>query len=87
MASQEIIKSFGERGRAGRGAGAPGPHPGPRRGPGHRPDQAKADPALLLWVHAALVDSAVAVRGMFGTPLSPEDNGKWYIPVIDQWFG
>src|SRR5712692_5471206 len=30
---------------------------------------AAGDPALLLWVHAALVDSEIAVREMFGTPL------------------
>jgi uncharacterized protein (DUF2236 family) len=34
---------------------------------------AAGDPALLLWVHAALVDSNIAARRTFGTPLSPED--------------
>jgi uncharacterized protein (DUF2236 family) len=28
------------------------------------------DPALLLWVHAALVDSALAASALFGTPLA-----------------
>jgi uncharacterized protein (DUF2236 family) len=31
------------------------------------------DPALLLWVHAALVDSALAAAAMFGTPLADAD--------------
>src|SRR5579864_5686758 len=30
---------------------------------------AAGDPALLLWVHAALVDSALAVIDLFGTPV------------------
>src|ERR1700722_11928621 len=29
---------------------------------------AASDPALLLWVHAALVDSNLAARALFGTP-------------------
>src|SRR5215471_16707204 len=32
---------------------------------------AAGDPALLLWVHAALVDSAITAGRLFGTPLSP----------------
>src|ERR1700759_5384849 len=31
------------------------------------------DPALLLWVHAALVDSGLAAGALFGTPLSAAD--------------
>jgi len=31
---------------------------------------AAGDPALLLWVHAALVDSALAASALFGTPLT-----------------
>ncbi len=31
---------------------------------------AAGNPALLLWVHAALVDSALAASGLFGTPLT-----------------
>src|ERR1700759_1387737 len=31
------------------------------------------DPALLLWVHAALVDSALAVSALLGTPLTDAD--------------
>ena len=32
---------------------------------------AAGDPALLLWVHAALVDSTLAVSELFGTPAGP----------------
>jgi uncharacterized protein (DUF2236 family) len=46
-----------------------------------RPYEA-SDPALLLWVHAALVESAVAVRGMFGTPLSPEDADRYVAEMV-----
>ena len=35
---------------------------------------AASDPALLLWVHAALVESALAARRIFGTPLSDGDS-------------
>ena len=31
---------------------------------------AAGDPALLLWVHAALVDSGLAASALFGTPLT-----------------
>jgi uncharacterized protein (DUF2236 family) len=34
---------------------------------------AAGDPALLLWVHAALVDSALAASALFGTPLGDAD--------------
>ncbi len=34
---------------------------------------AAGDPALLLWVHAALVDSALAASELFGTPLAEAD--------------
>jgi uncharacterized protein (DUF2236 family) len=40
------------------------------------------DPALLLWVHAALVESAVAVRGLFGTPLSAEDADRYVAEMV-----
>jgi uncharacterized protein (DUF2236 family) len=32
-----------------------------------------SDPALLLWVHAALVESSLVARQLFGTALSPRD--------------
>jgi uncharacterized protein (DUF2236 family) len=34
---------------------------------------AAGDPALLLWVHAALVDSGLAAGRLFGTPLTDAD--------------
>jgi uncharacterized protein (DUF2236 family) len=38
---------------------------------------AAGDPALLLWVHAALVDSAIVASRLFGTPLSPADGDRY----------
>jgi uncharacterized protein (DUF2236 family) len=38
---------------------------------------AAGDPALLLWVHVALVDSAVAACQLFGTPLPPADGDRY----------
>jgi uncharacterized protein (DUF2236 family) len=35
------------------------------------------DPALLLWVHAALVDSALVSCELFGTPLPPADADRY----------
>jgi len=35
---------------------------------------AAGDPALLLWVHVALVESGLAAGWAFGTPLSAEDS-------------
>ncbi|HVB44005.1 MAG TPA: oxygenase MpaB family protein [Streptosporangiaceae bacterium] len=32
-----------------------------------------SDPALLLWVHAALVESTIVARRWFGTPFAPQD--------------
>jgi uncharacterized protein (DUF2236 family) len=41
-----------------------------------------SDPALLLWVHAALVDSDLAVRRQLGTPLSPEDADRYVAEMV-----
>ncbi len=35
------------------------------------------DPALLLWVHAALVQSSLAAVWAFGTPLSAQDSDRY----------
>jgi uncharacterized protein (DUF2236 family) len=43
---------------------------------------AAGDPALLLWVHAALVESAVVAAGMFGTPLSPSDADRYVAEMV-----
>jgi uncharacterized protein (DUF2236 family) len=38
---------------------------------------AAGDPALLLWVHAALVQSGLAAGRAFGTPLSAQDSDRY----------
>jgi uncharacterized protein (DUF2236 family) len=43
---------------------------------------AAGDPALLLWVHAALVDSNIAARRTFGNPLSPEDADSYVEEMV-----
>jgi uncharacterized protein (DUF2236 family) len=40
------------------------------------------DPALLLWVHAALVDSDLAVRRLLGTPLCDEDADRYVAEMV-----
>jgi uncharacterized protein (DUF2236 family) len=46
-----------------------------------RPYEA-GDPELLLWVHAALVDSDLSVRRLLGTPLSPEDADRYVAEMV-----
>jgi uncharacterized protein (DUF2236 family) len=43
---------------------------------------AASDPALLLWVHAALVDSNLAARELFGTPLPDEDADSYVEEMV-----
>jgi uncharacterized protein (DUF2236 family) len=43
---------------------------------------AAGDPALLLWVHAALVDSALAACQLFGTQLSPADSDRYLAEMV-----
>jgi uncharacterized protein (DUF2236 family) len=43
---------------------------------------AAGDPALLLWVHAALVDSDLAAVELFGTGLSPEDRDRYVAEMV-----
>jgi len=38
---------------------------------------AASDPALLLWVHATLVDSTVVACELFGTPVAPADGDRY----------
>ena len=45
-------------------------------------EYAAGDPALLLWVHAALVESALVAGQLFGTPLSPEDAGRYVAEMV-----
>ena|ERR1700722_2479448 len=43
---------------------------------------AAGDPALLLWVHAALVDSNLAARALFGTPPSAADADAYVAEMV-----
>jgi uncharacterized protein (DUF2236 family) len=43
---------------------------------------AAGDPALLLWVHAALVDSALIARRLFGTPLDAADSDRYVAEMV-----
>jgi uncharacterized protein (DUF2236 family) len=43
-------------------------------GPGYRAN----DPALVLWVHATLVDTAVTVYERFVAPLSADERAEYY---------
>ena len=45
-------------------------------------DYAASDPVLLLWVHAALVDSGIAAARMFGTPLSAGDADRYVAEMV-----
>ena len=38
---------------------------------------AASDPALLLWVHATLVESTMVACELFGTPLAPADGDRY----------
>jgi uncharacterized protein (DUF2236 family) len=38
---------------------------------------AAGDPALLLWVHATLVESTMVACELFGTPLAPADGDRY----------
>jgi uncharacterized protein (DUF2236 family) len=40
------------------------------------------DPALLLWVHAALVDSNLAAGRLFGTAVSAEDGERYVAEMV-----
>ena len=41
-----------------------------------------SDPALLLWVHATLVESGIVAAGMFGTPLSAPDADRYVAEMV-----
>ena len=43
---------------------------------------AASDPALLLWVHVALVDSNLAARSLFGAPLPPADADQYVAEMV-----
>jgi uncharacterized protein (DUF2236 family) len=67
--------TYGDRAAAGRAAGRVRAIHDHVRGTDPVTGQAYAagDPALLLWVHAALVDSVLAATRLFGTPPSDQD--------------
>jgi uncharacterized protein (DUF2236 family) len=41
-----------------------------------------SDPALLLWVHVALVDSNLAARSLFGALLPPADADRYVAEMV-----
>jgi uncharacterized protein (DUF2236 family) len=41
------------------------------------------DPALLLWVHATIVDTALAVYTMFVERLSPAEEAEYYAQAVE----
>jgi uncharacterized protein (DUF2236 family) len=43
---------------------------------------AAGDPALLLWVHVALVESGLAAGWAFGTPLSAVDSDRYVAEMV-----
>lgn len=43
---------------------------------------AAGDPALLLWVHAAMVDSVVCVARSYGRPLAPDDPDRYVAEMV-----
>jgi uncharacterized protein (DUF2236 family) len=43
---------------------------------------AAGDPALLLWVHVALVQSSLAAAWAFGTPTSAEDSDRYVAEMV-----
>ena len=43
---------------------------------------AASDPALLLWVHAALVDSAISVAAAIGVPLNGEESDRYVAEMV-----
>jgi uncharacterized protein (DUF2236 family) len=47
-------------------------------GPGYRAD----DPALMLWVHATLVDTAMSLHERFLFPLGPDQGERYYQEAI-----
>ena len=46
------------------------------------PPQVAGDPALLLWVHGALVDSVLAAGNLVGTALSAADSNRYVAEMV-----
>ena len=43
---------------------------------------AASDPALLLWIHAVLVESTLVACELFGTPLEPADGDRYVAEMV-----
>jgi len=43
---------------------------------------AASDPALLLWVHATLVESGIVAARVFGSPMSPQDGDGYVAEMV-----
>lgn len=43
---------------------------------------AASDPALLLWIHAALIESTLAARNLFGSPLPAADADAYVAEMV-----
>jgi uncharacterized protein (DUF2236 family) len=43
---------------------------------------AASDPALLLWVHATLVDAGIVTAGLFGAALSAPDSDRYVAEMV-----
>jgi uncharacterized protein (DUF2236 family) len=41
-----------------------------------------SDPALLLWVHATLVESGIVAAALFGTPLPAPDSDRYVAEMV-----
>ena len=78
------ITTFGERASAGRAAARVRRIHERVRGVDGVTGQeyCASDPALLLWVHAALVDSNVVARNLFGTPLTDDDADRYIEEMV-----
>jgi uncharacterized protein (DUF2236 family) len=76
--------TFGERGTAERAAARVRRIHKQVTGVDHETGEpyAASDPALLLWVHAALVDSNIQARQTFGRPLPPDDADSYVEEMV-----
>ncbi len=78
------ITTFGERASAGRAAARVRRIHERVRGvdPVTGQEYCASDPALLLWVHAVLVDSNVVARDLFGTPLIADEADRYVEEMV-----
>ncbi len=78
------VTTFGERGSAERAAARVRRIHGHVRGVDAVTGQeyCASDPELLLWVHAALVDSNIVARNLFGSPLTADDADSYIEEMV-----